>query len=40
MLLKVIEDGHFKDIQIGEGEMFMLAGEASSASSPYTANLF
>ena len=27
MLLKVIEDDQFKDIEIGEGEMFMLPGQ-------------
>lgn len=34
MLLKVIEDGHFRDIPIGEGEMFMLPGWCSMY--PYT----
>lgn len=37
MLLRVVDGEEFKDIEIGEGEMFLLPGTSSSFIAPYRA---
>lgn len=37
MLLRVVDGDEFKDIEIGEGEMFLLPGTSSSSIAPYRA---